>query len=106
MPDRQTTGQTTDAAQRSAHVARAGTARYDYVWPVRTADDHLERVLASRALRLQVYARRGEVPLDLTEEVLAMEVVRLRKLLEDQGASGDSVLTNEPWLQPFNHVTL
>lgn len=44
------------------------------------------RVLASRALRQQVYARRGEPMLDLTEEVLAMEVVRLRRALSEQGS--------------------
>ena len=86
--DPQPTGQATDAAERSAHAARPGNqgARYDYAWPERSVDDHLARVLASRALREQVYARRGEVPLELTEEVLAGEVVRLRKLLEDQGS--------------------
>jgi hypothetical protein len=78
----------TAAAQRSAHVERPGNAqaRYDYVWPVRTVDDHLERVLASRAIREKVYARRGEPMLDLTEEVLAMDVVRLRKEIKDLGS--------------------
>jgi len=80
--------QSDPAADRSASIARPGNqpARYDYAWPERSVDDHLARVLASRALREQVYARRGEVPLDLTEEVLAGEVVRLRKQLLEKGS--------------------
>ncbi|WP_147426026.1 hypothetical protein [Teichococcus wenyumeiae] len=80
--------QSDPAADRSASLARPGNqpARYNYAWPVRTVDDHLARVLASRKLREQVYARRGEVPLDLIEEVLAMEVVRLRRELEERGS--------------------
>ncbi|MCG7363514.1 hypothetical protein MHZ93_19835 [Roseomonas sp. ACRSG] len=52
----------------------------------RPSNDHLNCVLASRVLHQQVYARRGEVPLDLTEEVLGMEVVRLRRELVEQGS--------------------
>jgi hypothetical protein len=99
--------QSAPPTDRSASIARPGNqpTRYNYVWPERSVDDHLARVLASRALREQVYARRGEVPLNLTEEVLAVEVVRLRKLLEAKVISSDSVLTLEPLLQPLNLVT-
>jgi hypothetical protein len=82
------TGQSNDAADRSASLIRDAqpTTRASYVWPVLTVDDHLKQALRFHDLRLASHARRGGDFVELSESVLALEVVRLRALLTEQGS--------------------